>query len=475
MQAPRVNVLRSVSLRLTLLNAALFSLCGGALLLFVAWMAGRFMLFHVQESVDAELDILASEFRTDGLYSLSQLIGERMHASSPFHRRVYRLEDASGRVLTGNLQHWPDVLVDPQRRYQLPSPPPSASQLIVRFARLPDGSRLLVGFDEEEIAQVRRELYRAVLWGLPPTMLLAIGSSLLLTRASRRQVRNIADSAHRIMQGDLTHRIERSGSGDEFDALSATLNEMLERIQLAVAAIRSATDNIAHDLRTPLTRHRARLEHALQHPPAPAQFEEWTRRNLAEVDRILATFNALLRLATIESGTLRAGFAPVDLAAIVGDAVEMYEAVAAERGVRLRCELLSAAPLDGDRDLLFQAVVNLLDNALKAAPDGSTVSIRLEREPSRLRLSIADQGPGVPEALREKVFERLYRGDDARGSRGHGLGLPIVRAVARLHAGSCTLQARSDGAAGTVAVLDVGPERRSLTRIHEAAMRRQDA
>lgn len=475
MEGLRAKLPRSISLRLTLLNVALFTLCGGALLVFVAWMAERFMLFHVQESVDAELEILSSEFRTDGLYSLSHLIGERMRASSPFHRRVYRLEDASGRVLASNLDRWPDALIDAQFRYELPSQRPSGSQIIVRFARLPDGSRLLVGFDEDEIAQVRRDLYRAVLWGLPPTMLLAIGSSLLLTRASRRQVRNITDSAHRIMQGDLTHRIECSGSGDEFDALSETLNEMLDRIQLAVAAIRSATDNIAHDLRTPLTRHRVRLERALQDPPAPEHFEEWTRRNLAEVDHILATFNALLRLATIESGTLRAGFAPLDLAVVARDAVEMYEAAAGESGVRVQCDLATHARMEGDRDLLFQAVVNLLDNALKAAPNGSTVTVKLKRDQSRLILSIADQGPGVPAALREKVFERLYRGDEARGSRGHGLGLPIVRAVARLHAGNCTLRARDDGTAGAVAVLEVGLERRSLTRIHDAEMRRQDA
>ncbi|MFA5942047.1 MAG: ATP-binding protein [Sinimarinibacterium sp.] len=443
---------RSISLRLTLLNTALFTVCGGALLLFVAWMADRFMLSHVDESVDAELEILSTEWRTDGPASLGVLIGERMHMPAPQHRRLYRLEDAQGRRLAGNLDAWPPTVSDPARRYDLAA---GGTRLHLRFARLADGSRLLVAFDDSEVRQVREGLRRALLWGLLLSMLLAASSSVLLTGASRRQVRAIVDAAHRIMEGDLSHRIERGGGDDEFDALAATLNEMLDRVARGVAAVRSATDNIAHDLRTPLARHRARLEQALQVPPAPAQIDDWMRSSLAEVDGILATFNSLLRLATIESGVLRSGFARVALDTVAADACSLYEALAAERGVHLEARLAPDCVVEGDRDLLFQAIANLLDNAVKAAPPGSRVEVELRPAGARLHLGVADQGPGVPPALRDKAFERLYRLDATRATPGTGLGLSIVRAVARLHGGDCTLRDRADQAPGALAVLDL--------------------
>lgn len=443
----------STSARLTLANSALLAAGFGLLLMLVSWLAGQYMLGHVEESVEAELDILAAEYRVDGVRGISGLIRQRLDVRSANHDRVYRLEDASGRLLIGNLDRWPDSA----GRESLPLRLPSLlhrgqTEIVARWTRLPDGSRLLVGFDEYEVEQVRSDIRRAALVSFGLMLLASLGGGYLITRAALRPVETIRRAAQQIMDGDLQHRVPlRSGDGaDEFDRLAQTLNGMLDRIARLIATVRGATDNIAHDLRSPLTRHRARIEAALSHPPTADELPDWLERNLADVDQVLSTFQSLLRIARVDAGLLRGEFTELDLGRLVRDAAELMEPLAEERGLRLLVSAPEGAACTGHRDLLFQTVLNLIDNAIKYSPYGGTVELSLTRDGDDWRLYVRDEGPGIPAAERERVFERLYRLESARDTPGLGLGLSLVQSVVALHRGTIALDDARPGLAVTL-------------------------
>ncbi|WP_430432820.1 ATP-binding protein [Methyloversatilis sp.] len=443
----------STSARLTLANSALLAAGFGLLLMLVTWLAGQYMLGHVEESVEAELDILTAEFRVDGVRGISGLIRQRLDVRSANHDRVYRLEDAAGNLLIGNLDRWPDSA----GRESLPLRLPSLlhrgqTEIVARWVRLPDGSRLLVGFDEYEVEQVRSDIRRAALVSFGLMLLASLGGGYLITRAALRPVETIRRAAQQIMDGDLQHRVPlRSGDGaDEFDRLAQTLNGMLDRIARLIASVRGATDNIAHDLRSPLTRHRARIEAALSHPPTADELPDWLERNLADVDQVLSTFQSLLRIARVDSGLLRGEFSELDVGRLVRDAIELMEPLAEERGLRLVVSAPEGAACTGHRDLLFQTVLNLIDNAIKYSPHGGTVELSLTRDGDDWRLCVRDEGPGIPAAERERVFERLYRLESARDTPGLGLGLSLVQSVVALHRGTIALDDAAPGLAVTL-------------------------
>ncbi|MBL8469816.1 sensor histidine kinase [Methyloversatilis discipulorum] len=444
----------STSARLTLANSALLAAGFGLLLMLVSWLAGQYMLGHVEESVEAELDILTAEFRVDGVRGISGLIRQRLDVRSANHDRVYRLEDAAGRLLIGNLDHWPASAGRENLPLRLPSlRHRGQTEIVARWVRLPDGSRLLVGFDEYEVEQVRSDIHRAALVSFGLMLLVSLGGGYLITRAALRPVETIRRAAQQIMDGDLQHRVplrSADAGADEFDRLAQTLNGMLDRIAQLIASVRGATDNIAHDLRSPLTRHRARLEAALQHPPAADELPDWLERNLADIDQVLSTFQSLLRIARVDSGLLRSEFRELDLGRLVRDAAELMEPLAEERGLHLAVNTPDNALCTGHRDLLFQTVLNLIDNAIKYSPHGGTVGLSLTRDGDDWRLSVRDEGPGIPAAERQRVFERLYRLDSARDTPGLGLGLSLVQSVVALHRGRVALDDASPGLAVTL-------------------------
>ena len=442
--------------RLTLANAAL--LASGFALVLVSWLAGQYMLGHVEESVEAELDILAAEYRVDGVRGITGLIGQRLDMRSPDHDRLYRLEDAQGRALVGNLDHWPAEAGREGEPLRLPSLRHAGhTDIVARWQRLPDGSRLLVGFDEYEVEKVRSDIRHAALASFGIMLLLSLAGGWLLTRAALRPVETIRRAAQQIMDGDLQHRIPLGAEGrekdelkDEFDRLAQTLNAMLDRIEGLIASVRGATDNIAHDLRSPLTRHRARLEAALRHPPAADELPDWLERNLTDIDQVLSTFQSLLRIARVDSGLLRSEFTDLDLVRLVHDAAELMEALAEERGLTLELSVPPQAPCHGHRDLLFQVLLNLIDNAIKYSPAGGQVRLALTPADEGWRIEVSDQGPGIPEAERERVFERLYRLDSARSTPGLGLGLSLVQSVVTLHRGRILLSDARPGLSVTL-------------------------
>jgi len=445
----------STTARLTLANAALLAVGFGALLFLVMWLADRFMVGHVKESVEAELNIMLAEFRLDGIDGMLALIDQRIQTTTPNHDRLYRLEDAQGKFIGGNVAAWPSSEFGAGQSFQLPSRKfPGKTMVDLRWEKLGDGSRLLVGFDEIEVAQVRGDIRLAALWSLGAVLLISMTAGFLLTRAALRPVEAIRGAAQKIMDGDLRHRIPARPNGDEFDRLGETLNSMLDRINTLIASVRGATDNIAHDLRSPLTRHRARLEAALKEPPTPDQLQAWTERNIADLDQVLSTFQSLLRIASVESGLLREEFTACDIPQLVRNAVEFIEPLAEEKHQQLDLQMIEGPSLQGHRDLLIQMLVNLVDNAVKFAPPDTVIEVRAFPETGGWQIIVADAGAGIAAAERERVFERLYRLDASRRTAGLGLGLSLVKAIVGLHRGQIVLADNAPGLRITIQLRD---------------------
>lgn len=437
----------STSQKLALANAAVLAASFGLLLLLVTWLAERFILGHLGESLDAEIHILESDFVIDGLPGVRALIEQRMHVHSTNQDRSYLLEDAQGHRLAGNLDHWPASDTPYGAQFRAPSQHNGRrTNVLFQWLWLPDHSRLLVGYDEMEVQQVRTDLRRAALWSLGVTLLVSLVAGRLITRTVLRPVEAIRQSALRIMHGDLSHRIALRRTDDEFDRLGETLNAMLDRIEKLIASVKGATDDIAHDLRSPLTRHRSRLEAFLHNLPNGSAQRDPIEQSLSDLDQVLATFQSLLRIASVESGVLRAEFGACDLGVLLHDAVEFVEPLAEEKGQRIRLSADQALRLNGHRDLLFQALVNLLDNAIKYGPEGGQVTVVAKARATGVLIAVADQGPGIPEAERERVFERLYRLDRARNTPGLGLGLALVKVIVEVHRGEITVMDNHPGA-----------------------------
>lgn len=443
----------STSARIALANSALLAACFGVMLMLVTWLAGHLMVSHVEESVAAELQILQSELAVHGLPGVVALIDQRIVNVTPNHDRIYRLENAAGLQLAGNLNEWPAAAGPEQKVFRFGSRRyPGQTQVVARWTALPAGTRLLVGFDDIEIHQVRQDLRDAALLGLVGMLLVSLTAGFLITRAALRPVEAIRLSAERIMQGELGHRIHVRGHGDDFDRLCLTLNAMLARIESLIASLKGATDNIAHDLRSPLTRHRVRLESALQSMPSAHDFEEWLERSLADVDQVLATCQSLLRIASVESGLLRREFEPCDMARLIEDVCELMDPLTDERQVLLEATVTSGPTLEGHRHLLFQMLVNLLDNAIKFSPAEGRITLSAGATGVAWVITVADEGEGIPVAARERVFERLYRLDSARHAPGLGLGLSMVKACVELHGGTISIGDNSPGARVTVSL-----------------------
>jgi signal transduction histidine kinase len=304
---------------------------------------------------------------------------------------------------------------------------------------LSGGYRLLVGRDTYERARFQQIVINALTWSLAGAAALGVGGGLFLSRRMLRRVDQVSRTARQIVAGDLSLRLVKTGSDDEFDRLADSVNRMLDQIERLMDGMRLATDSLAHDLRSPLTRLRGRIEMALREPPDAGTDREALADVLAQAEAALCTFENLLKIAAAEAGTARNDFAVVDLAAIASDAGELYEPVAEDEDIALSVEVPNAAPMRGQPELLAQAVTNLLDNAVKYTPAGGRIAIRVSRQDGQVAVTVADSGPGIPEDQRARVLERFVRLEECRSTPGAGLGLSLVAAVARLHDGTVTL------------------------------------
>ena len=299
---------------------------------------------------------------------------------------------------------------------------------------LPDGRTVIVAHDTDEIDRARDTVLRGLILALLPMLALsAIGGTVLAARGRRRVVAT-QEAVARLMHGDLSQRLPTHGTDDEFDRLARDVNLLLDEIGRLMEEVRGVGDAVAHDLRTPMTRLRTRLERSRDRAASVEEFREAIDQGLAWIDQTLAMVDAVLRIGEIEHGRRRAAFAAVDLASIVAEVAEFHEPVAEEKGVALCLLAPDVVPVvEGDRDLLFEALSNLVDNAVKFTPPGGEVRIGLSRDEGATTVAVQDTGPGIPERERAQVFGRFHRTEPARSSPGNGLGLSLVAAVAKLH------------------------------------------
>ncbi len=424
----------------------LFSASVLALLGFIYWSTAAYMSRQADETIEAEIKGLAERYETDGLGGLTAQIAERLTAQQPGDSSIYLLADSQLNPLVGNIDRWPKVREDEQGWFNFQLGGSETKRIHRARARafvLKRNFYLLVGRDMFELEDTQKLIIRTLTWGMAITLALALLGGVMMSRSMMRRIELINRTSREIMSGDLTKRIPTSQSDDDFDALADNLNRMLDQIELLMDGVRRVSDNIAHDLRTPLARLRRGLESLRM-----SDVQGDSRQNLIdsavnEADGLLATFNALLRIARIESESRREGFDAIELQPLLRDVGDLYGPVAEEQGLGFNLECESSMTIYGDRDLLFQAFANLLDNAIKYTPAGGNIKVCVDD--GLRRVMICDTGPGVPEPERDQVFQRFYRLDHSRTSAGSGLGLSLVSAVAKLHGIALSLDGNDPG------------------------------
>jgi signal transduction histidine kinase len=428
-----MSPLRSHGFRLALLYLGLFTASVLVIFAVIYWTTADFMAQALDLSVETELSSLADIERSSGPAALIDAIAHQ--ARTPVGRSTYALLlDPSGTKLAGNLAARP-----PHIGWQdLPMPRESegaeeGDMMRAKGLMLPDGHFLLVGQSAYQLRETSEVIVRAFGWGILLTVVLGLIGGVLMSTGMLRRVESIRVTAQAIMAGNLAQRIPTRGTGDDFDLLSASLNEMLDRINTLMEGLRQVSNDIAHDLRTPLTRLRQRLEIARTRPATAEEYRRLIETVISDTDEILKTFAAMLRVAEIEAGTARARFVPVDLSALLKAIVELYAALAEDQQQSLEGQIERGLVVQGDRELLTQMLVNLVENALRHTPPGTRIGVTAGLVAGRPVAVVADSGPGIPPAERDKVFRRFYRLDASRATAGSGLGLSLVAAIAELH------------------------------------------
>jgi signal transduction histidine kinase len=445
------RILRSASFRLALIYAALFVVSACVLFATVFVTATAAMQSDMQAVLKTEAFQLAEVHRRFGLVGLAQQITRRMdfRTRGPIY---YLLQAPNRQVVVGNLPGMPPVegVIDFRNDRAVDETDIDRSRLMGFGLVLSDGSFLLVAQDASRLLDMQRAIVRAFVWAGGLTLLLAIGGGLLLGRNFLRRIDTIGRTTRVIIEGDLGARIPVRGTNDEIDQLVASLNAMLERIQALMEGLRQVTGDIAHDLRTPLGRLRQRLEDAREHATTTGEYAAATDAAITEADTLLETFSALLRIAQIEAGAQKSAFSELDLSTLLRSVGEAYLPSAEDAQHALDLKIDDGVRLTGDRQLLAQMVSNLIENALNHTPAGSTVSLRLTRQDTGFDIEVSDNGPGIPTAEHDRVFDRFYRLDRSRTTAGSGLGLALVKAIATLHGLSIKLDDAHPGLRVTI-------------------------
>ncbi len=428
---------RSTSLRLAALYTTVFAfsvVALGAVTLFATRAA---LLDQFEARIESEAAALTQEYQTEGLDGVVQAVQERNRTPGALD---YGLSGPRGEALAGSLATaaakvgWSTLLI--RSRSGEPEP------VRVLTTRLPDGHWLMVGDDEERIEAVDGAVLRGFGVAFVGVVVLGVVGGFALSRDVHRRLAAISGTAEAIIDGDLARRVPVRGSDDDLDRLANTINRMLDRIGQLMESLRQVSNDVAHDLRTPLTRLRQRLEIGLG---AEAERGVAIEGALEDLDAILDTFAALLRIAQIEGGARRAGFRPTDLSAIARNVVEAFAPSAEDAGRALMLETFTPLTVEGDPELLTQMLANLVENALRHTPPGARILVRAARLADGPALQVIDDGPGVPEADRERVFDRFHRLEASRSTPGSGLGLALVAAVARLHGAQASLRDAAPG------------------------------
>lgn len=438
------ELFRSAGFRFGAIYALLLAISATALAVFLWWATAGLLDRQTEAAINADAQGLAERWADGGLRALIVTIEDRL-AQNIDDDAIYLLVDSNMNRLAGNLAAWPPSVTEAGPWYGLPVMRAGMKSLanVQRFD-LPGGFRLLIGRDVQVRAQLRALLTDALLWAVVVVLLMATIGALVVRNLFRRTLANVSATATAIAGGDFAQRVRLTGRGDEFDQVAEVINDMLDRIGRLMDGVRQVSNAIAHDLRTPITRARTRLEDAALHAATADDLRAAIERATQDLDGIVAVFQALLRIAEIEAGSRRSSFARLDLVPLLAEVADIYSAVAEDRGIVLKVETPAVVAAYGDKAMVQQAIANLVDNAVKFSPPGGAVRLSASVS-SMVCLIVSDEGPGIAADERERATDRFYRGEQARSTPGSGLGLSLVLAVAHLHGGELSLEDNNPG------------------------------
>lgn len=439
MAEPRGRVprlMRTTAFRLAVLFVLLFAGAAGGLVWYLTDYASRALRAQMIERIENDALTLRAILDAEGLRGLFDAVTDRSRVPGA---NLYLLATVGGDALVGNVVLYDAAVLATEAWREIEYARDDGSivtrDALARVWTVPDDLRLLIGRDLEEQTRLRAIMFQAGLWGAGGVVLLGLAAALILSLRVLRRIDALAATSRTIMAGDFTGRLATSGSGDELDRLADAVNAMLERIAQLMNGLEQVSNDIAHDLRTPLARIAARTEAALRDVPSDGAAAAVLAANLEDMRGLMRTFEALLLIARTEAGGGHDSFAPVDVAAIARDVGELYEPAAEDAGLALRVEAPEAAVVAGNRELIARALANMVDNAVKYGAGGTPpeIAIRVGTTADGIAIEVRDRGPGIPAAERGHVLERFVRLDRSRSKPGFGLGLALVAAVARLH------------------------------------------
>jgi len=443
------ETLRSSTLRLALLCVMLFGAAILAIFGYVYRSTAEYVRGQSDAAIRGEFIRLVQAYESLGAEGLVHFIDERV-ATDYSHQSFYLFAGASNSYLAGNLRLWPVRMSGPSgwanfRTDEWKTEAGARPLLRAAYRTLPGGYRLLVGRDISGYDQFVEKFETALASGVALIVAFAAFAGVSVSRRTVSRIEAINAMTREIMETNLSRRIPLRGTSDEWDKLAANLNSMLNRIQELIRGIKQVSDGIAHDLRTPLTRLHGRLETALSRGLSPDGYHALIGSTLTEIDAVLRTFSSLLRISRIEADNRSGGFRLVDLSDIADGVVELFDAAAEERGGRIEFVGSPGALVMGDGDLLFDALSNLVDNAIKYGAAAGDVTVEVTDQASGPKVSVYDRGPGIPPNQRARVLERFYRLERDRNTPGTGLGLSLVAAVVQLHSARLSLSDHSPG------------------------------
>jgi signal transduction histidine kinase len=430
------EVFRTQAFRIIAIYLGIFALSALALVGFVYWNTALVLDRQNDETIDAEITGLVEQYQRQGMPGLTDVIISR---SVRGEQGLYLLANNDRRVIAGNLDSWPQVqptgngLIEFAYERRIGSSP-ELRRARGRIILLRQGFYLLVARDVHERRELEALFTAMLLWGAGLMIVLGFAGGVIISRNFLARLDVINRTSRQIMAGDLSKRVPVSRAGDEFDALAGHLNRMLDRIERLLHGMREVSDNVAHDLRSPLNRLRNRLEMAAMRHPADSDTARDIDSAVQETDRLIATFNSLLLIAEAEAGSVRESMDTFSLGNVIEGVGELYGPLADEKNITFTVEKAPLpAMIRGNQNLISQAVANLLDNAIKYTPEGGSIVVSLEQTAGGPQVVVADNGPGIPLEERRRVTDRFVRLESSRNSPGTGLGLSLVAAVARMH------------------------------------------
>jgi len=444
------KLFRTTTFRLALILMALFGTAAAGAIGYIYWQTNVLLNRQLEQTIEAEIQGLAEQYRAGGMLNLAKTVANRSLTPG---NSLYLVTNSDGERVTGNLSSISRDLWNSVGRvefvYDRPGQNGSESRLaLASVFRLTGGFRLIVGRDIEDRRVFERVVGSAFFLGLGFMALVGLGGGWVVSRSLLTRIDAVTETSRTIMTGDLSGRVPVSGSGDELDRLSQNLNVMLERIEQLMAGMREVSDNIAHDLKTPLNRLRNRAEAALREKGGAKIYREALERTIEEADDLIKTFNGLLSIARLEAGTAGEAKEEIDVGALIQDVVELYEPAAEDKGMSLTANAPKNVYLIADRQLIGQALANLIDNAIKYGSDddvGGAIHVSAARTDDVIEITVSDSGPGVLAKDRKRILKRFVRLEESRSRPGSGLGLALVAAVAHSQGGEVRLDGNKPG------------------------------